>query len=107
MTVDFETLLYTPKYEVFGRSATYAAPDSADVVSCTVIRNKQDVELSVGNFGRPQMQGDVIKVRASEIAAPEKRGRFIVGAETLEIIDDPQCLESERLEWTMTVRTVS
>lgn len=107
MTVDYQTLVYDPIFDIFGRAASYRPPTGGESVACTVIRDKRDVNAVDFNIGQPLLQGDLIKVRASELAEPKKGGTFTIDSETVEIADDPRCEESERLVWTMTVRAAS
>jgi hypothetical protein len=90
-------------FAVRGTAATYTAPGGGEPVPCTVIRESRDREFG-GLSGRATMQGNVIKVRKSEIAAPAKGGTFTVlaSAETVAIADDPRCEDNLRLVWTCT-----
>ncbi len=105
--IDYETLIYGPIFDMYGRTATYRPPTGGGAVDCVVVRNRRDVDLADFNVGQPIVAGDLIKVRASEIAEPMKGGTFTIGSEVVKITEDPRCEESERLVWTMAVRPSS
>jgi len=100
---DTETLAVDAVFAAFGKAATYTPPGGGAATACTVIKDARDREPS-GFSGRPILQGTVIEVRKSEIAAPAKGGAFVVGAENLVIKSDPEAEDPDRLVWTCTVK---
>jgi hypothetical protein len=90
-------------YDVFGVEATYTAPGYA-AVPCVVIKDSADRSITLGD-GRATSQGNTIKVRAAEIAAPADGGTFaITEGPSLVVMGDPETLDAERLEWTCQVK---
>lgn len=94
-----------------GVAASYTPPGGS-AVSCTVIRDSRDLDLS-GLGGRPILQGNVIEVRKSEVAVPVRggvfvpgtivNGIFVPGPDSFTVADDPKFEDPDRLVWTMTV----
>jgi hypothetical protein len=50
------------------------------------------------------MQGAVIEVRRSEVAAPGKGGTFTIDGSSFSVASDPESNDPDRLVWTCTVR---
>jgi hypothetical protein len=103
MTLDFDTLLHRPLFEVFGVMASYTPPGGGSAIACTVILDARDRELEFGR-GSAVMQGHTLQVRRSELPAPAKGGTFAVGLATLTVLDDPRSDDPDRHVWRMTVR---
>jgi hypothetical protein len=102
--VSLEQVAVDASFAVWGKAATYVPPGGGAPVSCIVIRNIRDREMT-GFNGRPIMQGTVIEVRKSEVEAPARGGVFTFadGGAAFAIISDPQAQDPERLVWTCTV----
>jgi hypothetical protein len=85
-------------FDRFGQAAEYH-PLAAWPVACRVIENKADEQSAIGrnNFVAAQR---VIEVRVSEIAAPEKGARFLVGAYHYVIVDQPRRDDASGLVWS-------
>jgi hypothetical protein len=103
MTLDFDTLLHRPLFEVFGIAATYTPPGGGSAIACTVILDARDRDLEFGR-GAALMQGQTLQVRRSELPAPAKGGTFMISSSTLIVLDDPRCDDPDRHVWRMTVR---
>jgi hypothetical protein len=103
MTLDFDTLLHRPLFDVFGVAASYTPPGGGASVSCMVIVDSRDRELEFGR-GAAIMQGQTLQVRRTEVSAPAKGGTFAVGSATLTVLDDPRGNDPNRHVWRMTVR---
>src|SRR4051794_18292178 len=88
-------------YATFGIAASYTPPGGS-AGDCVVIPDNSDRFIELGH-GRGLTEGRVIRVRRSEVASVVKSGVFVIGAETLTVLDDPQLLDSLRLEWTCRV----
>src|ERR1043166_9066423 len=93
-------------YAAFGTPALYTPPGGGDPLPCLVITPGQD-RAAPFEGARPIGRGDLIKVRASDVAEPARLGTFgpdagaaVTLAGTYTINDDPQALDPERLEWT-------
>lgn len=90
-------------FETFGVKANYVLPGGGAPTPCLVMKRSPDRVISVA-AGQPVMQGDVIEVRKSEVAAPAARGTFvIVDGPTLVVLGDPRSEDDFRLVWTMAV----
>ena len=100
--MSLEQIVVDASFAVWGRLATYASPDGGVPTPCSVIRNLRDREMT-GLNGRPLMQGTVIEVRRSEVAAPAKGGIFIVDGASFSIESDPESNDPDRLVWVCTV----
>lgn len=101
--VGISSLAVDASFAQFGWSATYAPPTGSAAL-CTVIKDQRDLDAP-GFLGRPTLQGNVIEVRKSEVAAPVKGGVFVIldTTQSLVIQDDPKCEDPDRLVWTCTV----
>lgn len=84
-----------------GVAATYTPPSGPIISGIRVIHARQDRELQT--FGQPFMRGDVIEVRASDVANPQKDGVFTIAGETFTIASDPMMDDPDRLVWKCTV----
>lgn len=110
---DTATVAVDATYRAFGKAASYTPPGGSAVSPITVIQDQRDLDLS-GFSGRPMMQGDVIEVRKSEVAAPVAggvfvpgvlvSGVFVPGATSYTIVGDPKSEDPDRLVWTCVVR---
>lgn len=92
------------QFSEHGDPAVYTPPGGGTPVACTVVRDQIDSELGIG---RQFTRADVIDVRRSELALPEKDGTFaITGGDTFKVIDDARSPEDDvdGLLWRMTVR---
>lgn len=98
--VDLAQTIADALFPVFGKLATYTPP-AGEPVACTVIRSSADAGIGMA---RASMQGNTIEVRKSEVAQPVKGGRFVIGNETLHVIEDPYSDDADRVIWKMTVR---
>jgi hypothetical protein len=88
-------------FEEFGIAATYTAP-AGSPLPCTVIRNAEDRIVSFGD-SRPFAEGDLIDLRASEVASPVKGAVIALqdgSNKSYTILADPESLDPERLIWT-------
>jgi hypothetical protein len=101
--VSLEQIAVDASFAVWGRAATYVPPGGGVPILCTVIRNLRDREMT-GLNGRPLMQGAVIEVRRSEVAAPAKGGTFTIDGSSVSLASDPESNDPDRLVWTCTVR---
>lgn len=111
MADDFAIEAVDASYEAFGKAALYTPPGGS-AVACTVIVDSRDLDPA-GFSGRPTMQGNIIEVRKSEVAAPMRDGVFVPGAivnnvfvpgpDSFKVGGDPKCEDPDRLVWTMTV----
>lgn len=89
-------------YAEFGEDAIYRPPPGqagADI-DCRVIINSEDRDLNFGDT-RALARGNVIEVRASEVASPVKAGVFLIGDEAYAIASQPKSEDPERLTFTM------
>lgn len=100
--MSLEQIAVDASFAVWGKAASYVPPGGGAPVPCTVIRDIRDRAMS-GLKGRPVMQGVVIEVRKSEIAAPARSGTFIIDGSSFLIESDPRSDDSERLVWICTV----
>jgi hypothetical protein len=101
--VGLEQIAVDASFAVWGKAATYVPPGGGAPIPCTVIRDVRDRAMS-GLKGRPVMEGVVIEVRRSEIAAPARGGTFIIDGSSFSIESDPESDDPERLVWNCTVR---
>jgi hypothetical protein len=90
-------------FAAFGDQAVYSPPGGGVGVACMVIRDQSDRETDFSR-GRAIGKGDTIEVRASEVASPAKGGSFVIGVDTVAIIDAPEAADPDRLIWACTVR---
>lgn len=95
-------------YAAFGTPALYVPPGGGEPLPCRVITPGQDRAAPLES-ARPIGRGDIVKVRAADVAEPARLGTFgpdlsapngITITGTYTINDDPQTLDPERLEWT-------
>lgn len=95
----------------FSVPANYTPPGgSASLVR--IILKSQDRQVSFGE-ARPFAEGNIVEVRASEVASPVKGGTFTPGsysdgtftpgATTFTIVGDPETQDELRLVWTCRV----
>ncbi len=89
-------------YAAFGVDATYTPPGGGSPVACIVLKDSSDRHPAAGR-GSPIMQGHIVEVRKSEIAAPARGGVLLIGSESLTIQSDPETRDAERLVWICTV----
>jgi hypothetical protein len=104
----FDHLAVDAVFDLHGKAATYTAPGGGAAIGCKVMWSSADrvlAGLGTGN-GRPVIQGNVIEVRKSEVAAPARGGVIAIeGGGSHRVLDDPHTADddSERLVWLMTV----
>lgn len=84
----------------FGVEAVYTPPGGGSTTACTVILSDADVPERSEFAGRPPMQGKLIAVRASELAAPAGGGRFAIGAQIYTVVGSPVLEEPLRTIWS-------
>ena len=81
----------------FASEAQYYAPAGGAPTPCAIIVGGR------GDFpeftGQIPMKGVMVLVRLSEIAAPARGGRFVVGAKSYAIAGDPVLEEPGRALW--------
>jgi hypothetical protein len=93
-------------FRMWGKPARYTPP-TGPFVDCRVIWNAPDLAIETLGGGRPILQGNVIQIRKSQVAAPMKGGTIAInGGTPMKIEDDPRHApdDVERLVWLMTVR---
>lgn len=104
-------LAIDPVFSLFGKAARYTPPGGGGSTDCVVIVDKRDREFA--EIGRPVLEGTIIEVRASEIAAPARGGQFgpptvsVPGRQeltrTYTIASDPLTEDPDRMVWASTV----
>lgn len=83
--------------------AVYMPPGGGESIACRVIVDQPDEMLDTGQ-GRALTRARTLEVRAAEVPQPAKGGTFVIGGETLTVLDDPQFRDAERLAFIMRVR---
>ena len=105
MSAAIASLAVDATFNLFGRAATYAAPEFRAPVDCRIIRAAPDVSINAPGVTQAFARGVTVEVRASEIASPAKGGVFVCAGESLKIISEPRFAEGDpdRLVWRCTV----
>jgi hypothetical protein len=103
IAMSLERIAVDASFAIWGKAASYLPPGGGGAPTpCIVIRDARDRTMT-GLTGRPVMQGTVIEVRRSEIAAPAKGGTFAIDGSSFSIEGDPESEDPERLVWRCVV----
>jgi hypothetical protein len=90
-------------FALFGIPAIYTPPNppGGSALPCLVIKDSEDRTIPFGD-GRPFAEGNLIEIRASEVATPLKNGTIALqdgSGLSFTILADPQMLDPDRLIW--------
>lgn len=98
-------------FDVWGRDATYIDADKGIRIDCVVVTDTADRDVNVRGSGlsRPVMQGNVFRLRASEVPAPLQNAvitRKDDGAQ-FRIISAPKAEDLEHSVFRFTVSPIN
>lgn len=85
----FANLARGPLFSLAGTAAVHTAAGSSSGTSCTVIVEPEPGAAVPGVSGDYSQRSAILRVRASEIAAPAREDKFLVDGDTWTIVAPP------------------
>lgn len=99
---DLPSLAVSASFTLWGKPAIYTPPSGA-TVACTVLVDFRQAKQPTEFGSKPPVEGWVVSVRQSELAAPLPGGRFAVGDKNYAIVGKPTFEDPQQLVWICSV----
>lgn len=96
-------------FETWGRDAVYVDEVSGITLDCVILKDARDREINTRTgISRPIMQGNVFRLRASEVPQPVKEAIITITAsgDRFKIIEQPKTDDDEHSVFRFTVEQI-